>query len=129
MPDPNPNYPDAPVLILAPTGNDAANAAAVLARVQIPAESCQNIEALCRLANEKTGVLLVTEETLDTHALACLLEFLKKQPPWSDIPVILLTKDGEIRQRVYEMLNYLGSHGNITLLERPLRAITLISVL
>lgn len=129
MPDPDPNLPEAPVLILAPTGNDAANAAAVLARAHIQTEICQNIEALCRTANEKTGVLLVTEETLDTDALGYLREFLKHQPPWSDIPVILLTKDGEIRQKVYDILHYLRPHGNVSLLERPLRAITFISVL
>lgn len=129
MPDPDPNLPDAPVLILAPTGNDAANAAAVLARARIETECCQDIESFCRVANEKTGVLLVTEETLDTVALGYLREFLKNQPPWSDIPVILLTKDGEIRQKVYDILNYLRPHGNVSLLERPLRAITFISVL
>jgi PAS domain S-box-containing protein len=129
MSDPDQNFPDTPVLILAPTGSDASNAAAVLAKAAIRSQICRNMPELCRAANDETGVLMVTEETLDPDSMTCLRDFLKHQPPWSDIPVVLLTRDGEVRQKVHEILNCLGEHGNVSLLERPLRAITLISVL
>jgi signal transduction histidine kinase/ActR/RegA family two-component response regulator len=52
---------------------------------------------------------------------------LDRQPPWSDIPVIVLTTAGEEatrNQRATEV--FFGR--NVTLLERPFRAVTLISV-
>ncbi|MDB6122033.1 MAG: baeS, partial [Pedosphaera sp.] len=129
MSDPDQNFPDTPVLILAPTGNDALNAANVLAKIGVPSQICRTMAELCRMANDSTGVLVVTEETLDLDSMGCLRDHLKQQPPWSDIPVVLLTRDGEVRQKVHDILNFLGPHGNVSLLERPLRAITLISVL
>ena len=60
----DPNYPDAPVLLLARIGNDASNAAAVLGRVNIRAEICGSMEDLCRRAGAQTGAFMVSEETL-----------------------------------------------------------------
>jgi len=128
MPSANPNYPDAPVLVLAPHGRDALNAAEVLRKVNIRAEICASMRDLCDRAGEQTGALLVTEETLDAESLLCLMEFLAAQPQWSNIPMVLLTTAGEITQRVYDILNFLDARAHVTLLERPLRAITLISV-
>jgi hypothetical protein len=73
MPVEPPNFPDAPVLILAPTGNDAHNAAEVLGKVNIRAEICGTMQDLCSQAGEQTGAFLVTEESLDTDGLVCLV--------------------------------------------------------
>ncbi|MDB6068029.1 MAG: Histidine kinase [Pedosphaera sp.] len=129
MPVASPSYPDAPVLILAPAGNDARNAFAVLGKVNLRAQICSTMPEVCTRAGEQAGAFLVSEETLDTQSIACLLEFLTHQPPWSDIPLILLTTAGEVTQKVYNILNFLGARANVTLLEKPLRAITLISVI
>ncbi|MDB6020636.1 MAG: Histidine kinase [Pedosphaera sp.] len=129
MPAPSPNFPDAPVLILAPHGNDARNAAAVLGKVDVRSQICLHMRDLCHRANDRTGAFLVSEEILDTESLSCLLEHLNRQPLWSDIPLVLLTNASEITQKIYNILNFLGARANVTLLEKPLQAITLISVI
>jgi signal transduction histidine kinase len=40
------------------------------------------------------GVLLLPEEALETPEMQSLNEWLARQPPWSDLPVILLTQRG-----------------------------------
>ncbi len=120
---------DSPVLILAPTGNDARNAADVLTKARFRAEFCTDMEELCRRANEQTGAFFITEESLHESALKCLSEFLDDQPPWSDLPIVLLTIPGEIKRRTYHILNVLGARANVTLVEKPLRALTLVSVI
>jgi PAS domain S-box-containing protein len=129
MPVPDPSSPEAAILIFAPSGNDAANAAGILASVRLSPVICGSMEELCQKADEETGALLLTEETLGALSLNCLLEFLKHQPPWSDIPAVLVTSGGENSLRSHNLLNAFGPSANVTLLERPLRAITLISSL
>jgi signal transduction histidine kinase len=124
----NPNCREPTVFLLTHIGNDARNAAEVLDKVNIRAEICSNAHELCQRADEKAGTLILGEEILDQQSTACLLEFLIRQPPWSDIPIVLLTPAGEIQQRTYKILDFLGSRANVTLLEKPMRAITLISV-
>jgi PAS domain S-box-containing protein len=124
----NPNFPDAPVLILAPTGNDARNAADVLGRAAINGRVCSSIHELCELAGDQTGSMVIGEEVFDMEALQCLFDYLTRQPPWSDIPVLLITRPGEIKQKTQNILNFLGTRTNMTLVEKPLRAVTLVSV-
>jgi PAS domain S-box-containing protein len=125
----NPKFSEAPVLILAPTGNDARNASDVLVKAGIQAEICANLQDLCGRAGERTGGLLISEEVLGQNSLASLAELLQGQPPWSDVPVVLLTSPGELKEKTCAILNFLGADANITLVEKPLRAMTLISVI
>ena len=53
-----------------------------------------------------------------------LAAFLEAQEPWSDLPVVLLTGQGRGAARPLEALSALG---NVTLLERPLEIVTLVS--
>ncbi len=49
---------------------------------------------------------------------------LAAQPPWSDLPVLLLTRAGADSQIAAQTLRTLG---NVTLLERPVRVAALVS--
>ena len=53
-----------------------------------------------------------------------LREILAKQPPWSDLPVLVLTRPGADSASLDEAVRTLG---NVTLLERPVRSATLLS--
>jgi signal transduction histidine kinase len=55
---------------------------------------------------------------------AMLRDLLAGQPPWSDLPVLVLTRRGANSDELDEAVRLLG---NLTLLERPLRAATLLS--
>jgi signal transduction histidine kinase len=129
MPPADPKYLDAPVLLLAPIGSDATNAAAVLGKARIRTEICANMRDLCARAGADCGAFMVSEEVLDLPSLNCLVDFLGQQPVWSDIPLVLLTTAGEIRQKTYNILSFLDGRANVTLVEKPLRVITLVSVI
>ena len=53
-----------------------------------------------------------------------LREILAAQPPWSDLPVLVLTRSGADSAALDEAVRTLG---NVTLLERPVRVATLLS--
>src|SRR5207244_104533 len=71
-----------------------------------------------------TGALLLTEEALRLPSISELLDTLRAQPPWSELPLIILTSGGESRQAT--LLDMVASAaGSITLLERPMSTTTL----
>ena len=72
------------------------------------------------------GALILTEEAL-LGAVDHLAKTVAEQEPWSDIPIFILTTGGELHgERTWELVRSLDPVGNVTLLERPLRSLTLI---
>jgi signal transduction histidine kinase len=120
---------DARVLIVAPSGRDAGSAAEVLRAERIEALECSDIPQLCEEASKGAGVLLVAQEGLAHQSLDCLLSLLDKQPPWSDLPLIVLTTGGDVTNKGAKFLMNLGQRSAVTLLERPLRRSTLVSAI
>lgn len=114
------------VLVLAPIGSDGRSMAAVLKREGIESRICESMDDFCDLTLIGAGVLLVTEEALIPPGSSQLAKCLENQPPWSDLPVIVLTSAVEDSQTDLR-LSPLKPVGNVSLLERPLRAATLIS--
>lgn len=82
-----------PVLILTPTGRDAAVAAAWLHAAGIRTHVCHDVEAVCA-AMDTAAAALLADEALPALALDVLRPALQRQPVWSDFPVILLTSPG-----------------------------------
>jgi signal transduction histidine kinase/ActR/RegA family two-component response regulator len=113
------------VLVLAPIGRDASIAVAVLSEAGIASEACPDIETLCGMLTEGAGAALLTEEALSPAATRRLVDVLSPQPPWSDLPLVVLTSGGETTAKSLDTLKMLGSV-NATLLERPVRQITLV---
>ena len=109
---------------MAPIGQDAAAMAVLLdARgyhseiVSSPAQCCGKIS--------DAGALLLTEEALELPHVEELVDKLKAQPPWSELPLIVLTSGGE--SRLAKLLDLLAeAAGSVTLLERPMSAATLL---
>jgi signal transduction histidine kinase/ActR/RegA family two-component response regulator len=112
------------VLILAPIGRDAAMSCAMLGEAGFDAFVCQSIENLCGLVLDDAGALLVAEEALTPDALRLLVDTLDHQPPWSDIPMIVLA-GGEFTTSSIRPLNVLGPIRNVMILERPVRRLIL----
>jgi two-component sensor histidine kinase len=81
---------DARVLLLLPTPRDATLTAALLQAHGLAGVTCRDATDLCRRMGEGAGVLLVAEDRLDLAGLALLGQALADQPPWSDVPVVLL---------------------------------------
>jgi signal transduction histidine kinase/ActR/RegA family two-component response regulator len=118
---------DQRILILAPTGRDGELAARFLDESGLHAKVCDRIEELCREMLDGAGLVFLTGEALTTEAMQCLVEALFEQPTWSDIPIVVLTIGGGEKPGNAEALSALGEKGNVTLIERPVRVMTLIS--
>jgi PAS domain S-box-containing protein len=118
------------VALLTPTGKDAVVAQRILAREQIAAIICNDMrETRSMIAAEEAGVLVIAEEALDLQARTELLAALAEQPSWSDLPIILLTGDGELSGSLPRTLSGVTLKGNVTLIERPVRVATLITLI
>jgi len=116
--------PDERVIIVAPVGQDAGAMAALLEGEGFKAEVCSGLMECCeKLSN--AGALLLTEEALELPQVSVLLEALKEQPAWSELPLIILTSGGE--SRLEKLLDLVAAAaGNVTLLERPMSKATLL---
>jgi PAS domain S-box-containing protein len=112
------------VLVIAPTGNDAVAMADFINSQGFRAQICSGPAEGARFALEGAGALLLTEEALKLPGVTELLDTLKAQPPWSELPLIILTSGGE--SRLANLLDTVASAaGSITLLERPMSSTTL----
>ena len=123
----SPNHRDERILIFAPTGRDSALTARFLADANLHAEACESVEHLCLEMEQGAGLLFLTGEALTPEAMLCLLGALAEQPHWSDIPVVVLTSGGGGTPANAAALSALGEAGNVTLIERPVRVMTLVS--
>jgi signal transduction histidine kinase/ActR/RegA family two-component response regulator len=111
------------VVIIAPVGQDAEAMATLLAAEGFQTEIFSSL-ADAREGLLEAGTLLLTEEALELTQMSEFLETLKAQPPWSELPVIILTRGGE--SHLVKMLDLIAeAAGSLTLLERPMRATTL----
>jgi len=110
------------LLILAPVGKDAALIETMLGRDVASARCCDPAE-LSREIDRGAAAILVTEEAL-AKGERRLAGIIARQPPWSDLPVLLLTGRGADSAAVSDALETLG---NVTLLERPVRIAALAS--
>ncbi|MBV9344283.1 MAG: response regulator [Gammaproteobacteria bacterium] len=111
------------VLIVAPAEGDAAALATLLRQHGIGAEICAGAPAL-RAHLETTGALLLTEEALEGENVTALFAQLGRQPPWSEVPLIILTRAAGRADWLLDLAA--SAAGSVTLLERPLRAATLL---
>ena len=113
------------VLIIAPVGDDDAAIAALLGDKGLETRIYRGIEECTRQIIAASGALLLTEEALESPQLPGLLQVLREQPTWSELPVIVLTSGGESRRaRLLDLAA--AAAGPITLLERPISTRTLV---
>jgi signal transduction histidine kinase/CheY-like chemotaxis protein len=116
-----------PVLILTPTGRDAALAAACLDAAGIRTRVCHGVEEFCA-ALDGAAAGLIADEALPAPALDRLVLALQRQPVWSDVPLILLTTGATTTEALWQHLQGRGGAvGHVTLLQRPLHRLTLLS--
>ena len=85
---------------------------------------CSGTSQLLRELPIGAGALVISEEAVLADSRA-LLSYIAAQPVWSDIPVILLTRAGRQTATLDEIAALLG---NVSLVERPVRAATLVSL-
>lgn len=112
------------VLMLLPTHRDSTLTAELLARDGIDCHACTSVQDLQHELELGAGVVFVCEELLALGGHAVLARAVERQPRWSDLPVLILTREGSDSRHISDALAQLG---NVMLLERPLRVAALTS--
>src|SRR5436309_9488576 len=113
------------VFIIAPVGQDAETMTALLDAEGFETRICRKLDEYSGRITDGAGALLLTEEALESAQGSLLLDVLKAQPPWSELPLIILTSGGESRRA--GLLNLAAAAaGTVTLLERPISTLTLV---
>jgi signal transduction histidine kinase/ActR/RegA family two-component response regulator len=113
------------VLLLGATARDAAMTRRILGGVAVECEACRDGVALCKELERGAGALILTEEMIESAELKHLLDHLRQQPPWSDLPILLLSSGGASSPAGLRAMETLG---NVTVLERPVQTSSLLSV-
>ena len=115
---------DERVLLSLPTSRDQEVTRGILATAGISSFPCANINEVCREAARGAGAAIVTEEAVLTGGFVPLSRYLKEQPAWSDLPVIVLTTAGE---ESTERTNALLRVGHVMLVKRPVDVSALVT--
>ena len=117
------------VLVLAPIGRDAAASANLFHKDGLITGICDNLGVLVAELTSDTGAVFVAEEALFNADLTALQSWVAQQPPWSDLPFVLLTSHLD-HPRIKRWRQTLADKlRNVSLLERPVQPLTLTSAM
>lgn len=114
------------VLIAAPIGRDAELMCTQLKAAGIRCETCTDIADLCKRIPSGVAAIIATEEALPPDRVHELAKVVADQPPWSEIPLIILTSAPSFEQKA-RSFDTLARRTNVTLVDRPVRVKSLIS--
>jgi signal transduction histidine kinase/CheY-like chemotaxis protein len=117
------------VLILLPIGRDAAASAAVLHKAGIAAQVCNGLPALVGALSPETASVFVAEEALYGNETEPLFDWVRTQPPWSDLPFLVLTSRLDNPAVAAWREGLVLRLRNVLLLERPVQTVTLTSAM
>ncbi len=112
------------VLLLPPTRRDAEAIGKLLHSAAIEYATCASVAALCEELAAGAAAIVVSEESLISND-RILADCLASQPVWSDLPIIVLSRAGVESISLGRIVKSLG---NVSVLERPVRVSTFLSV-
>ena len=112
------------IVIFAPVGKDARLIEQVLRHAGLTCMVCAGLDDVVKQLRQGAAALFVIEEAFSVAFLDELTAYLAGQPAWSDLPVLVLSKQGLDSPGVRKVFEQVG---NVTLLERPVRGATLVS--
>lgn len=116
------------VSIFTPLGRDAAVVSGLLRDGGFATIICRDREEFMLSLGEGTEFVIVTEEAMHGMDLAAIDNRLEAQPPWSDLPFILMTQRGGGIEKNPSAQRFSDLLGNVTFVERPFHPTTLLSV-
>lgn len=112
------------LIILAPTAKDAELTRSILEDDNVLCVACTSLAEVCRELDVGAAVVLLAEENILHESHRPLEEWLRRQPAWSDLPIIVVARPGADSSVVAQAMDLLG---NVTVLERPTRVAALVS--
>jgi two-component system, sensor histidine kinase len=112
------------VLVLAPTQRDAEITLRFLSEAQIIGVSCASPGDLLKEIEAGAGAVILTDEVSRARPVLQILgNALNAQPPWSDLPIIVLARTEPASTAVHALRALPG----LVLLERPVQSRTFLS--
>jgi signal transduction histidine kinase len=114
---------DGRVMVIAPVGADASAIATLLNERGFHCCVCaEPHQVIDEIGN--TAALVMTEEALAFPSTSMLIAALQNQPPWSELPLVILTSNGS---QPIDLLDITAkAAGSATVLERPIGIETLV---
>lgn len=122
------NKPEWHAVVLAPFGKDSQLIAEVLRSSGVIVLPVNTADELAQCVDKGVDVVVLTEEALGEQTITALSHCVVAQPPWSDLPIIILTGGGASTPFTEMAVRSRAAIGNVTLLERPVRPATLLSI-
>ena len=114
------------VLVAVPGGKGLMS---TLAKHRFRVRACKNLAEVIKRFDHSTDAIVLAQATLAPSKMHLLAKALATQPPWSNVPLILLAKAGsEGRKASQRALKILGDT-NAVLLPSPLRIVALMTAL
>ncbi|HEX7192783.1 MAG TPA: ATP-binding protein [Thermoanaerobaculia bacterium] len=116
------------VLICAPVERDVDLLSRLLGSAGLRSDTCPDPKSLGQRLRNDALALLITEEALLPDIVQALRSFIDDQPFWSDFPLIVFAgpdTEGHYMKRLDE----LGPRANITIVDRPVRMKSVISIM
>ena len=115
------------VVVVTPNEADRAAAASIFANQGLEVVACSALGELAPLATADLGCVVLVEEALAQAEMEAFRESLEAQPPWSDLPILLIAARDSSVSAVVE--GFFPESGNVTVLQRPLHPVSLISAI
>jgi PAS domain S-box-containing protein len=115
-------------LILAPSGRDAEIAQGLLAEVAVEARTYGDLAVLVEALNDEALLVVLTDEALLSSDLKGLASWIAAQPTWSDLPIVVLTRQGVRPDRNPRAARLSDVLGDVSFLERPFHPTTFASI-
>jgi len=115
------------VHVYAPIGRDAVAIAQLLDRTGFPAKTSCDLTELIAALQDSAGAAVIAEEGLFERNNDTLFEWIEAQPPWSDLPFIILTSHHAQPAVSAWREDLVARLRSVSLLERPIQGITLTS--
>ena len=112
------------ILLRTATSKDALMASAVLERARFVSHACADMTELASELARGAGAIMVAEEVIAGAAISQLTDALSAQPPWSDVPVLVLARRGADSLAIAQVMD---EFANVTVIERPMRVASLVS--
>jgi signal transduction histidine kinase len=113
------------VILVSPNLADRALAAEFLRDHDIEAHECASVPEATGQIGDGVSCIVLVEEALESEGLAGFHEAMAMQPAWSDMPLVIVAARGGSIQSLMEGVFPIA--GNMTLLQRPLHPLSLVS--
>ena len=113
------------ILLVTPNEADSELAAGFLDGSGAEVVQCPSLAQASPRVGPETGCVVIVEEALLEPDIHIFHEAVDSQPAWSDLPLLVIASQGSSLSALVE--NVFPQSGNVTLLQRPLHPVSLVS--